>query len=178
VPGAKALVTVALAAVAAGAAWASLGTVAVTQDDTRARVFALPPSWLLLAFVIATLAAAWYAKPRPGRLWPLLIAAVLFLPYLPGPIPTAFLIWDGPIEGFVWAAVLAGLLFDRPPSIALLSEPRRAPWIAGAIAKRAITPAKSAGIVAFTPRRASCSQRNQMPSSAMPTTTPAQPKLK
>lgn len=132
--GPQSFVNVGLAAVAAAAAWVSLGGVAVTENDTHPRVFALPPPWLLLALAIVAMATAWYLKPRPGRLWPLLISAVLFLPYLPGPIPAAFLIWDGPIEWFVWATVIAGLLFDRPPSITLPSDPRRAPWIAGALA--------------------------------------------
>jgi len=128
-----------LAALAAVSAWFSLGAIAVTGDDARARVFVLAPFWLLIALVVSAIAAAWYLRPRPGRLWPLAIVTVLFLPYLPGPVPAAFLIWDGPIEAFVWLAVVAGMVFDRPPVLpssvaALLSSPRRAPWIAGALA--------------------------------------------
>jgi hypothetical protein len=65
----------------------------------------------------------------------LALSAFVFLPYLPGPLPAAFLAFDGPVEGLLWAAVVAGLLFTggtRP--LPIVSDPRRAPLAAAMLA--------------------------------------------
>ncbi len=64
-----------------------------------------------------------------------------WLPWLPVPVPAAFLLWDGPLEGAVWTAALAGAVW---PAVAQLSlahplrdlwrSPRRAPWLAAMLA--------------------------------------------
>src|SRR6476620_8781033 len=65
--------------------WAALGTVALTGDGTTSRLGLLPPVWLVFA-----LAAA-----------PLWLALGALLPRVPGPIPPAFLLFDGPLGWFV-----------------------------------------------------------------------------
>ena len=87
--------------------WLSAGTVAVIGGDTH-RVAALPSVWILAG-----------ARDRGGRRrgdaaklrleesWPLAITLLLWLPFLPGRLPPAFLIWQGPIEAFVWPIAIA-----------------------------------------------------------------------
>ena len=109
----------------------------VATDETH-RTFVLPPWWWLVAFIVAAAALTTWRRPPASRLWPVLLLAFVFLPYLPGPIPAAFLIFDGPVEAFLWAAVAAGLLFAagaRP--VPVVSDPRRAPWVAAMLAAAA-----------------------------------------
>lgn len=120
----------------------SLARVAVLDDVTRHRVFALPPLWWLALFVAAAIGVAAWQRPPRSRWWPLALSAVFFLPYVPGPVPAAFLMWDGPAEGFVWAAIFAGMWFGDPlrwprAVVSVVSEPKRAPWAAAALAAAA-----------------------------------------
>jgi hypothetical protein len=124
----------ALALLTAVSIWLSAGTVAVTGGDTH-RIAALPPLWILLALAAAALAAVYVAKLRIDDAWPLTLLLLLWLPFLPVRVPAAFLIWQGPIEAFVWLIVLVGLLATfRPVNVPqLLRDPERAPWIAGVL---------------------------------------------
>jgi hypothetical protein len=131
------LAPVALAAAAGVSVWLSLGVLAVTDASTRARIGALPPLWVLAAIPGLAASAAVAGRLSLPRAWPLALALLLWLPWLPGRIPAAFLIWQGPMLWLVWAAVALGLVFGGAGPRAgwgLLAEPRRAPWIAGVIA--------------------------------------------
>jgi len=82
--------------------------------------------------VVAAVAASWLAKPRVDQVWPLAISLVLWLPFVPGPVPKAFLIWQGPIEAVVWAIVIVGLLAASPAIVPrALGDHSVAPWMAG-----------------------------------------------
>jgi len=122
-----------LALLTAVSLWLSAGTLAVTGGDT-ARIAALPSIWILGVLAIAAVAVAWLAKLRLEHAWPLAISLVLWLPFLPGQLPASMVMWEGPIEGLVWLAVLAGLIAARgarvPPAWA---DPAVAPWIAAAV---------------------------------------------
>lgn len=121
-----------LALLAAVSIWLSAGTLAVTGGDTQ-RIAALPSIWILGGLALAALAAARVVKLRHADAWPLAISLLLWLPFLPGPIPAAFLLWQGPIEAIVWVIVGAGLIAVRlPPVPRALSDPAVAPVIAGA----------------------------------------------
>jgi hypothetical protein len=93
------------AAVAAVSLWFSLGITAVTGDDTRQRLVELPPLWVLAAALIAASASVWYRQPSASRLWPLAMTVVTWLPYVPGKVPAAFLLFEGPIEAGLWVIV-------------------------------------------------------------------------
>ena len=139
----------ALAAWAGASAWVSLGTVAVTGDQTLARVAALPPLSLLFGLVAAATILAIATRFTLRRAWPLLIPSLVWLPYLPGRIPSAFLLWQGPLEVAIWIAVVVGLAGTLAPSWAsrafsVARNPRWAPWIAGA----AMAACASAGFAA------------------------------
>ena len=129
----------AIAAALAGASvWISLGTLAVTQLDSRFRIVALPPLWLLGLVASGSAAIAWRRRVRPGQLRPFALTALLWLPYVPGQIPSAFLIWQGPIEVLVWLMVVVGLVaggaWPRPPFLRRLArDPAVAPWVAGGV---------------------------------------------
>jgi hypothetical protein len=115
VPGAHAIVTYLITALTAVSAWLSLGMMAVSSADTRMRVFVFAPVWLLPVLAAIAIAAAWYFKPAASRLLPLLLTLLLWLPYVPGQVPAAFLIWQGPIEIGVWIFALAGFFRDYQP---------------------------------------------------------------
>src|SRR6476619_5512135 len=131
------LVSIALATLAAVAAWLALGIQAVIDDGTRARLGVLPGWWLLGALWAAFAGVVWWRRLAPSRLWPLALTALVCLPWLPGPIPPAFLIWYDGLATAVWLFAAIGLLIPivRPgPSARLLTDPRRAPLALGAIA--------------------------------------------
>lgn len=127
----------AIAVTAAVSAWLSFGIVAVTADDTRLRVAALPPFWWLAGLVAVALALAWRFRPGLPRVSPLALTLLLWLPYVPGRIPAAFLIWQGPIEIVVWLLAIVGISIASPPSLPLRRralDPVTAPWMAGVAA--------------------------------------------
>ena len=106
--------SVILALLTALSIWLSAGTLAVTGGDTQ-RIAALPSLWILGALAVVAIVAARVTKLRLDESWPLAISLLLCLPFLPGPIPSAFLLWQGPIEGIVWLFVIAGLIAVRRP---------------------------------------------------------------
>ena len=127
----------ALAAAAGVSAWLSLGALAVTDASTRARIGALPPFWALALFVVVACAGAWVTRLPLSRAWPLALTLLLWLPWFPGRLPAAFLIWQGPVVWLVWTAAALGLLFGgegarRTPRA--FADPARAPWMAAALA--------------------------------------------
>lgn len=110
-----------------------MGLVAVSGDSTRERLIALPPLWLLAAAIVAAVAAAMWRRPSASRLSPLLITLLIWLPFLPGPVPSAFMTWQGRIEIAIWIVTLIGLAGPlRVPGI--VATPSRAPWFAAVIA--------------------------------------------
>jgi len=136
--GASALAAPLLASLSGVSAWVSLGTQAITNDANLTRIAALPPTWLLPILVLVAAVGARAARLSLGRAWPLALSALLWLPYLPGAVPASFLIWQGPIEAWVWLVVGAGVLFGLPIACwaglrRAALDPRRAPWLAGAV---------------------------------------------
>ena len=136
--GASALAAPLLGALSGVSAWVSFGTQAITNDANLTRIAALPPTWLLPILVLVAAVGAWAARLSLARAWPLALSALLWLPYLPGPVPAAFLIWQGPSEALVWLLVGAGVLGGSPlawwPSFRRAAlDPRRAHWLAGAV---------------------------------------------
>ena len=130
-----------LTGLAAGStAWMSLGVVAVVDPVRMTRVGALASyEWLgglLVAGAIIGMAAG-------SRLWraPLVALGLAWLPWLPVPVPAAFLLWDGPLETAIWLMAIVGagwpLVARAGRSLgragAWWHEPRRAAWVAAAL---------------------------------------------
>lgn len=94
-------------------AWASLGVVAVTSQSTIARAGFLPALWVLAALAIgAAVVVSWLRLSRDDTA-PLWLALAAWLPWLPGPIPPAFLVFDGPLARVV-VLLAAALVGDEP----------------------------------------------------------------
>ena len=122
-----------VALLAAVSLWLSAGTIAVLGGDTH-RIAALPSIWILVALAVAAVAVAHAAKLRLDESLPLLVTVILWLPFTPGSVPPAFLIWQGPIAVLVWLVAITGVLASRPPRmLRVVANPDRAPWIAAAI---------------------------------------------
>ncbi len=130
---AQAVLAPLFAAVGAVSLWLTQGLVAVTSDSTGSRIVALAPSWVLVLAVGIAVGIALRFKPSPSQLSPLLLTLLIWLPFVPGPIPPAFLIWQGPIEIAVWLVVLAAML----SSTVRVPASTRAPLVAAILAAAA-----------------------------------------
>jgi hypothetical protein len=126
----------ALAALAGASLWISLGQSAVL-DGQQVRVAVMPPLWWLPMLIVMAIGGAWVSRLSLPRAWPLALSLLLWLPYLPGHVPAAFLIWQGPLEWLVWIAIGAGVVFATPWGVPVPWSPRRAPLVAAAIAAAA-----------------------------------------
>src|SRR5688572_24963262 len=83
-----------------------MGTLALATEEGP-RIALLPVSPAAVAVSIAV-GAAVFAAVRLGRTAaPLWLLILVFLPWLPLPVPSVFLIWSGPLRLAVWSAVLA-----------------------------------------------------------------------
>ncbi len=132
----------AAALLAAVAAWLSVGTLALaTPDGPRIAVLPVNATALTAAAVVA---AAIVALVRAGAsLTPLSLLTLVVIPWLPLPLPAAFLMWAGSIRWLVWMAV--GLLMMG--SIDLQRAQRWRPRLS--LATFRDRPRLSAGICAF-----------------------------
>jgi hypothetical protein len=77
--------------------WAAVGTVALTGASTTSRLGLLPPVWLLFALAAVACGAVYALRLSAPAAAPLWLALVALLPWVPGPIPAAFLLFDGPL---------------------------------------------------------------------------------
>lgn len=132
-----------LAGLAGASAWLSLGQSAVL-DATASRVASMPPLWWLAVLVVLAMAAAVVTRLSLSQAWPLALAVLIWLPYWPGRTPPALLMWQGPLEGLVWIAIVAGVLASGPSASRALAahwpaDPRRAPIAAALLAALAYT---------------------------------------
>jgi len=128
-------VSTAIAAIAGVSAWLSLGLVAVTADGTR--ILALPPAWWLAVLVGAAVAFVQVVRPQPARLRPLLLTLLVWLPFIPGPVPALLLTFEGPIEVGIWAIALVatvGFRLSASPLHSARQHPGLAPVTAVLIA--------------------------------------------
>jgi hypothetical protein len=130
----------ALAAVVfALAVWCSFGTLAA-ENTTRGleRLGILPPLWVLPLLLVASLFAV-RVLARHGLLAPFLFLPLICLPWLPGPVPAAFLSWTGPLVWAVWGAILLAVVWSVAPRAAALVGAAAGEPVRGAIAAGMIT---------------------------------------
>lgn len=133
--------TLVIAAMVGTAAWLSRGALTLLSASPRAtRVGFLPPVWLLVVAAVGALAVLLLVPWRRGWSLPLLVVAVVGLPWLPVAVPPAFLIWAGPLVVWLWVIAVAGVL--APLAIRVmaridarwLASPGRAAAVAGLMA--------------------------------------------
>jgi hypothetical protein len=137
---------IAAAVLAALAVWLTFGALAVTGPGPfTARVGVLPPWGVLAAIlIVAVVISAAITRRAPERRITLTVLPLvsflwlICLPWLPIPVPRAFLVWTGPVTVAVWAGLAASFTLARPwrwrTRLPALANPRRAPWIAAAAA--------------------------------------------
>ena len=107
------LAPVGAALVAALAAWLSQGTIGFAAADGL-RLALVPVSFgaFLLALIAALMVILlWRAG---ASLRPLALLALLALPWLPFPVPAAFLLWVRPFSLLIWVAVLLSMAASLP----------------------------------------------------------------
>ena len=122
-------------------AWLTGGalTLASFQPDAP-RIGILPsPIWLAAWTLVALMARA-ATRSKPDRVTLLALPIVLWAPWIPLTIPPAFYIWTGPLRTWLWIAVAVAIVAPpivrrAPPRISRIAQdPRRAPWLAAALA--------------------------------------------
>ena len=134
------LLRLAAGTAAAVGAWLSVGALAVTGDVTTSeRVGLLPPLWGLALLLVVALGAMIVWRVQSTRVLPLFLSLLLWLPWLPGPIPVSFLLWTGPVVVLVWTAILICLAAGGGAGASIaknrwLRDPQRAPLTACALA--------------------------------------------
>ena len=103
----------------------------------RLGVIPVDPVHLALAAVAGAIVAAAGWPAMRGRAVAIAVAplALVFLPWLPFPVPAAFLAWRGALAGLAWtAAVVAVAAAARPAASGRFSMPKRQPLFAGVAA--------------------------------------------
>ncbi|MEO5896548.1 MAG: hypothetical protein ABIS06_12680 [Vicinamibacterales bacterium] len=121
------------------AIWVSFSSLALTDAASGRRIGLLAPLWLLALSTAASVALLCgldrVRHVRHVAVWSVLI----LLPWLPIPVPDAFLIWTGPVVVLVWTAIglcalplLSGHITRRP--VRFLFDARIAPRVACALA--------------------------------------------
>jgi hypothetical protein len=107
----RSFVAASAAACAGLSLWCSLGALAFTGAGSgAARVGLLPPLWLLALLVASLGTAAFFLRlPRSWSL-PLFTSLVLVVPWLPGRVPDAWLVWTGHAVWWVWTGIGVAVL--------------------------------------------------------------------
>lgn len=104
-----------MAAIAAAlACWLSSSVLAFLGSAGTARIGVLPADPIHLSIAAAVGIVVLAIGLTGGRGVSVLIAvsplALVFLPWLPMPVPAAFLMWSGALAALVWCAVVIGLI--------------------------------------------------------------------
>ncbi len=134
----------AITLIAASSAWLTGGALTVTSSRPGAARLGLAPSpaWLVV-WLVAGCIAFLATRSTSRRFALILLSGIVITPWLPGAVPAALYIWTGPLRVWLWTVLLAGLVVPavirRAPSwlTRTARDPRRAPWLAAAIAAAA-----------------------------------------
>lgn len=121
--------------------WISGAALALVDPERMTRVGVLWPWAWLAGLAVAGAAVGAVLRPPAVVAAPAVLGALLWLPWLPWQVPSAFLLWDGPLEGVVWAAIAGGMLWAgsqswraRAAASGVWRSPSSAPWLAGGLA--------------------------------------------
>ena len=132
--------TILTALVVSVAIWLSFGSLAVTDAASSRRIGLLAPLWLLALSTAASVALFCGMGSVRGATLALVWSLPILLPWLPIPVPDAFLIWNGPIVFLGWTAIGLCALPGFPRHVNrrhvrfLLFDARIAPYVACALA--------------------------------------------
>lgn len=131
--------------ITAVAAWLSLGTIGFAGAGAP-RIAVLPISTGAALIVTSAVLAVAALRRAGASMRPLALFALLLLPWLPFPVPAAFLLWVRPVAYAIWIAVLvlmAASLPNRRPLPQLVSA-----------RPRTVAAALAAAVFAFSAWRA------------------------
>jgi hypothetical protein len=138
----RALVPLLTAGALALGGWLATGTLTVRALDDPARIGLLAParaflSYLFPLLVLSGLGLA-YASHWRTPLVALALVSPVMLPWLPLPVPAAWLAWTGPLAVGWWLACIAYVYADAFRALARpldgwIRSPARAPWLAAAV---------------------------------------------
>ena len=92
----------------------------------------LPPIWIAPVVIIAFVIAAWLLRLSTGSSLPLFFSLIVVLPWIPGRVPAAFLLWTGPVVYVVWMTVAVSMLVAERRWLDV--KLRSAPVVAAAVA--------------------------------------------
>ncbi len=122
------------ALIAGGAAWLSQGKLGFATAD-GGRIGVLPVSFTAIALVLLAMAIVFLLARRGASSAPIALLALVVLPWLPIPLPAAFLLWAGPATLLVWCAVALAMLVSlpRPAVVWTPNRTRLAPQTLAAI---------------------------------------------
>lgn len=133
------LAAIGTATIAGIAIWLSCGSLAVTDAGIGRRIGLLAPFWLMALSIAAILVLFWRVTRLGRATVGAMCSLLVLLPWLPMPVPDAFLIWTGPIVCLIWIA--AGLCTLLPllrhvarSHLRVLVDARAAPRVACALA--------------------------------------------
>ena len=121
---------IAAAVFAAFAAWLSQGTIGFgAPDGPRLAVLPLSGTAWLIAIVAAL--SVMVLRRQGASLLPVLLLGLVVLPWLPIPMPAAFLLWVKPLCVVIWLAVLALMTASLP--VRVVGSDLRRPRMAAAL---------------------------------------------
>lgn len=130
---------------AAVAAWLSQSTLAVSGLE-GSRIGLLPISAFSIAIAVAAGVAVAALARAGASLVPVWLLALIVLPWLPLPVPAAFLIWAGSIRWLIWSGVALAMLATVPAGA---HRPRLEHSLNGVVAIARARPRFAAGALAF-----------------------------
>ena len=131
--------TTLVATVLVGAAvWLSFGVLAVVGDGGT-RIGVLPRCSLLALTILTAVSAATASKLTWQAALPLCLCILVVLPWIPLPVPDLFLMFTGPAVLLVWGGIALCMVAvataaNGPRALAVFSDSRRAPRVAGMLA--------------------------------------------
>jgi hypothetical protein len=103
-------VPAAAAVFAALAAWVSFGTIGFdSPGGSRIGLLTTDPIHIAIALAIGVAVGLLLRHRAPTGAAALLPLLLVFLPWVPGPVPAAFLIWNGPLATVLWTAAALAL---------------------------------------------------------------------
>jgi hypothetical protein len=106
---------------AACTAWIACGTLGFTSAN-GGRIGLLPASPGAIVFVLAASAGVLALLRAGAPRLPLVLLALVVLPWLPVEVPAAFLIWSGPIAAAVWIAVGVMMVLGSNLDLSVVAE--------------------------------------------------------
>jgi hypothetical protein len=123
--------------ITAAAAWLSVGTLGFAGAG-GARIAVLPVSAAVMLSAAAVGGIVVLLRRAGASMRPLALLVLLALPWLPLPVPAAFLLWVRPFSLLIWVAVVLSMVASLPKRSSWPAEIAMRPRIAAGVLAAAI----------------------------------------